>query len=161
MNSTEVLSILENSTSKMFVESGEKVNTIQENSDDLPDGLTCIISFNGDISGQVIVFWDQSDALRFSEDKMKLFCGIEVEYTEINDEVIEVIAEFTNEVAGAFLTSLSRDDVSIKILTPIINKGGQVAYPNFENLQVVQYNLGSFKMHLGLLLDHDSVSIKH
>lgn len=160
MNSSQVLTILEDSTTKMFVESGEAVQAHQSAHEDLPEGLTCIISFNGDVTGQVIVFWDVQSALKFAQDKMKFFCGVDVIYTAIDEEVIEVIAEFTNEVAGAFLTSLSRGDISIKIMTPIISTGS-VAYPNYDNLKVVAYNLGQFEMHLGLLLDADASMIKH
>ena len=160
MDSTQVLSILENSTTKMFVESGEAVETLEVGRDQLPEGLTCIISFNGDVTGQVIVFWDVQSALKFAQDKMKFFCGVDVVYTGVDDEVIEIIAEFTNEVAGAFLTSLSRGDVVIKIMTPVISTGN-VAYPSYDSLKVVSYNLGEFNMHLGLILDLDVTMLKH
>ena len=161
MNTESVLNILERSTTRMFTESGESIKAVSPNISEHPDSLICVISFNGDASGQVIVYWNESDALKFASDKNKFFCGIDEPFTSINGDVVEIIAEFTNEIAGAFLTSLSEEDVTIKIVTPIIYYGGQVAYPSYNSkLQLVKYNLGEFQMYLGLYLESDT-GLKH
>jgi CheY-specific phosphatase CheX len=154
MTKHELIKTLETSTVKMFTESGEVIEKSESAKEmEAPEDLVVVISFNGDAQGQVVLYWEMRDALKFASDKNRVFCGIDEPYTEVTSEVVEIIAEFTNEIAGAFLTDLSKHNIFIKILTPIIYQSGHVVYPDFEHSLKTHFICNGFSMYIGLYVD--------
>ena len=163
MNISELNSLFSESTLRMFNEGGSSLNLFK-NENSCPGDVVVVISFTHDLSGQLVLHWTQECALAFASEKNKFFCGIDEPFTEMNQDVIEVLAEFTNESAGAFLTDLSNENILIKISTPTIYVGGHVVYPEFKNAVKTKFSGNEYSIYSSLFLDQvniDSEIFKH
>ncbi|MCH5323330.1 MAG: chemotaxis protein CheX [Helicobacter sp.] len=111
------------------------------------DIMGAMITFEGDISGVV--------ALSFSKEIVKgasmMLLG---EESQSDEELLDVISEFTNIIAGRSKAILSENNVTIGISLPKVCKNEEEIIKQLENKQGVQVNLLLNEKPLILFLAH-------
>ena len=107
--------------------------------------LTSLVGISGDHSGVVALRFPPQTALKLAE----RFLGAEV--TELNDEVIDAIAELTNMVAGSAKAKFNQDP-PLELTLPTVVEGAEyrLKYPTQSVWLEVPYisEAGPFSMEV-------------
>jgi CheY-specific phosphatase CheX len=115
--------------------------------------LDVTIAIHGDINGQIVFSWFKEDAIYYSNVKMREVLNIQEEHLEFDDLIFEIMAEFANEIAGVFLTKLSKNDINIRFMPPIIYKSGTIIYPKSKYTESTKVETDNYSMQVSIFYE--------
>jgi chemotaxis protein CheX len=105
-----------------------------------------LIGVSGALRGSIVVSVDQDVAFAAAE----AFLGTKP--TSINDEVIDMVGELTNMIAGSGKDRLGIPGILLGLPTVITGKGHTVSFDNGAHVEILQFSSphGPFTVEIGV-----------
>ncbi|MGB7327769.1 MAG: chemotaxis protein CheX [Rubripirellula sp.] len=148
MNSDVIEAFMASTTAVFETILGVPVKSNQPSGDSpiVARGVSGIIGLTGVISGDIIVCFDESIAIKTTG----IMLGSEP--GELNDDVVDAVGELTNMIAGNAKGRLEKYNLSLALPTVILGSGHRIGFKSGIKPLSIHFDseLGSFSVELGL-----------
>jgi chemotaxis protein CheX len=111
-----------------------------------PHEISGVIGLSGKAVGTVVVSLSREVALKAASAMLMM------DYTEIDNDVVDAVGEITNMVAGAAKADLAEYELSISLPSVITGRGHEVRFPSNVTPICVPFETpwGSLNLEVGL-----------